>query len=122
MNARRKKARSPKRPSVATHEAGESRASQSLTLAWTVSVTCVFMANLVVLGANAYIRYHPDAQPARALEAVMLLSAAAMGAASLALLVVVWRMRRLKPPLGYVVFATLVAAALIVTLVVRLLK
>jgi hypothetical protein len=98
----------------------ENRASEALTIAWTVSVTGVLVADLIVVAAHLYVRSHPEAQPARALEAFMLLSAALMGAISLALLPVVWRTRRLKPPQGYMVFAVLVAVAPIVTLLGRL--
>ena len=51
----------------------------------------------------------------------MLLSAALMGAISLALLAAVWRTRREKPPQGYVVFAAVVAVAPIIALMARLL-
>jgi len=90
-----------------------------VTIAWTVSVTGVFVADLIVVAAHLYARSGPPAQPARALEAIMLLSAAIMGAASLALLPVVWRTRRLKPPQGYVVFAAFVAVAPIIVLIGR---
>jgi hypothetical protein len=119
----RKKARTarPKKSRPDRREPAESRASEAVTIAWTVSVTGVFVADLIVIAAHWYARGHPQAQPARALEAIMLLSAALMGAASLALLAVVWRTRRLKPPQGYVVFAVLVAAAPVIVLVARLL-
>jgi hypothetical protein len=91
-----------------------------VTIAWTVSVTGVLVADLIVAASHLYVRAHPEAQTARAFEAIMLLSAAIMGAASLALLPVVWRTRWLKPPMGYVVFAALVAAAPVIALVGRL--
>ena len=91
-------------------------------IAWTVSVTGVFVADLIVVAAHLYARSGPPAQPARALEAIMLLSAAIMGAASLALLVVSWRTRRVKPPQGYMAFAICVAAAPILVLGLRLLS
>lgn len=78
------------------------------------------MADLLVVAAHLYVRYHPDAQPARALEAVMLLSAATMGAMSLIMLPIVWRVRRVKPPQGYAIFAILVAIAPIMALLGRL--
>ncbi len=104
----------------ATRESTESRASEAVTIAWTSSVTGVLVADLVVIAAHLYARSHPDAQAAKALEAIMLLSAAVMGAASLALMLVVWRSRRVKPPQGYAVFAILVATAPIFVLVARL--
>lgn len=100
----------------------ESRAADVVTIAWTVSVTSVFAADLMVIAAHLYSRVHPDARPARTLEAIMLLAAALMGAVSLALLPVVWRARRIKPPRGFITFAILVAVAPIVALVSRLLS
>jgi hypothetical protein len=115
QRARRKKSRA-----TAPIDPGESRASESVTIAWTSSVTAVLMADLVIIAAHLYARANPDANAAKAFEAIMLLSAATMGAISIALLAVVWRTRRLKPPRGYVVFATLVATAPIAALMGRL--
>jgi hypothetical protein len=98
----------------------ESRASEAMTIAWTVTVTGVTISNLVVVAAHLYVRSYPESQPARAFEAIMLMSAAAMGATSLALLPVVWRTRQLKPPLGYTIFAALVATAPVLALIGRL--
>jgi hypothetical protein len=99
----------------------ESRASEAVTIAWTSSVTGVFIADLIVIAAHLYTRGNPDAEAATALEAIMLLSASVMGAISLVLLASVWRTRRMKPPRGYVAFAVLVAAAPVIALVSRLL-
>jgi hypothetical protein len=101
-------------------ESAESQASQAVTIAWTVSVTSVFVADLIVIAAHLYSRSDPSAKSARVLEAIMLVAAAAMGAISLTLLPITWRARRLKPPQGYVIFAILVAAAPIIALVGRL--
>jgi hypothetical protein len=117
--SRRTKRTRPRQTSSA--ERAESRASEAVTIAWTSAVTGAFIADLIVIAAHLYARSDPDAQAARALEAIMLLSAAVMGAISLALLAVVWRTRQLKPPRGYMVFAILVAVAPMVALVGRLL-
>ena len=98
----------------------ESRAAEAVTIAWTSSVTATVMADLVVIAAHLYSRANPDAQSAHALEAIMLICAAAMGAVSLALLLVAWRARVVKPPQGYMVFAGLIAAAPILALIARL--
>jgi hypothetical protein len=98
----------------------ESRASEAVTIAWTSSVTGVFIADLIVIASHLYGRLNPDATAARVLEAIMLLSAATMGAISLALLIVVWRTRVAKPPVGFTVFALLCAVAPIVALCGRL--
>jgi hypothetical protein len=106
---------------ISPTEPAESRASEAVTIAWTSSVTGVFVADLIVIAAHLYTRMNPDAQAATVLEAIMLLSAAAMGTISLVLLGIVWRTRRLKPPRGYMAFATLVAVAPILALMGRLL-
>jgi hypothetical protein len=114
-NRKNSRARSPADPD-------ESRPAEAVTIAWTSSVTGTFVADLVVIAAHLYARSNPDARAAIALEAIMLLSAAAMGAISLALLAIVWRMRRVKPPRGYMWFATLVAVAPIIALAGRILS
>ncbi len=101
-------------------EPAESRAAEAVTIAWTVSVTSVFVADTIVIAAHLYSLSNPTAQAAKVLEAIMLISAAAMGTISLLLLVAAWRTRRLKPPQGYTIFAVLVAAAPITALLGRL--
>ena len=101
-------------------ESTESRASEAVTIAWTSSVTGVFIADLIVIAAHLYARSNPDAEAAKALEAIMLISAAMMGAISLILLVLVWRTRVVKPPIGFTVFAASVAAGPVVALIGRL--
>jgi hypothetical protein len=120
MARKPKKVRQKSAHRPASHEYEETTASEAVTIAWTVSVTSVFVADLIVIAAHLYARSDPSAKAARVLDAVMLISAAAMGAISLALLVTAWRTRRLKPPPGYVVFAALVAVAPIIALIGRL--
>jgi hypothetical protein len=103
-------------------EADESRGGEIVTIAWTVSVTGLVIADLMLIAMSLFVRSQPHVQPARLLELVMLLSASAMGVLSLALLPVVWRARRLKPPLGYIAFAVCAAAAPIAATIVRLLS
>jgi hypothetical protein len=108
----------PRSPSPA--DPAERPASEAVTIAWTSTVTGTFIADLIVIAAHLYWRNNSGADAARALEAIMLLSAAVMGTISLALLFVVWRTRRLKPPRGYTMFAILVAVAPIAALLARL--
>ena len=119
MAKNRAKRRRKSRPDV-YREPAESVANDTVTVAWTVSVTGVLIADLVVVAAHLFVRYFPEAEQARWLEAIMLLSAAAMGAISLVLLAVVWRTRRVKPPRGYTVFAVMVSIAPIVVTLARL--
>jgi hypothetical protein len=94
MARKPKKVRQKSAHRPASHEYEETTASEAVTIAWTVSVTSVFVADLIVIAAHLYARSDPSAKAARVLEAVMLISAAAMGAISLALLVTAWRTRR----------------------------
>jgi hypothetical protein len=98
----------------------EDRPAEVITIAWTASVTSVFLADVVTITAHFYARSHPESKLAPAFEAVMLLTACVIGLASLALLVVVWRVSRLKPPTGFVVFAAIVAAAPVIATAMRL--
>ena len=107
----------PRSRPTAPAESSESRASEAATIAWTSSVTGVFIADFIVIAAHLYARLNPDATAAKVLEAIMLLSAATMGAISLALMIVVWRTRVAKPPVGFTVFAVLCALGPIVALV-----
>lgn len=77
------------------------------------------MADLATIAAHFYARFHPDSKTAAPFAAIMLLTAALLGLASLALLIVVWRTSRLKPPTGFAVFAALVAVAPLLVLAVR---
>ena len=89
-------------------------------VAWTASVMSVFMADLATIAAHFYTRFHPDSKTAPPFEAIMLLTACFLGVASLALLAVVWRKSRMKPPRGFVVFAICVAIAPIVVTIAKL--
>jgi hypothetical protein len=105
----------------ARDDPSESRAAEVWTIAWTVSVTGVTLADLMAAVAHWFANWSPDAAAPRFLAAILLLSAAGMGVVSLILLPIAWRRRRLKPPLGFAVFAVVVAAAPIVALLVRFL-
>jgi len=83
-------------------------------------VTSVLLADLVTIVAHFHARSHPESKTAPPFEAIMLLTACAMGLASVTLLAVVWRVRRLKPPMGFTVFAALVAVAPVIVVAVRL--
>lgn len=122
MPKNRRAKSSPKSRRAPESASTETRASEAITIAWTSSVTGVFVANALVIAAHFYAQNHPEAKAAIALEAIMLLSAAVMGAISLALLTATCWSRRVKPPQGFLVFAALVAAAPIVALLGRLIN
>lgn len=119
-STRRPRKQTANRPTNGDGDPHEERSAEAITIAWTASVTGVFLADLVTIAAHFYARSNPESKTAPPFEAIMLLTACVMGLASLALLPIVWRVSRLKPPLGIVVFATLVAAAPIVVTLARL--
>jgi multisubunit Na+/H+ antiporter MnhC subunit len=119
-STRRPRKRQANRPTNGDRNPHEERSAEAITVAWTASVTSVFLADLVTIAGHFYARSHPESKTALPFEAIMLLTACVMGLASLSLLLVVWRVSRLKPPPSFVVFATLVAAAPMVVTIARL--
>lgn len=100
----------------------ESRASDAVTVCWTVSVTTLLMCNIAAIAAQLYARRHPQARGMLMLGEMLLLAGAVIGVASLALLPVMYRVRRSPPPPGLVVFAVCAAVAPILAVVVRAVK
>jgi hypothetical protein len=111
----RKKSRPPKRA-----ETPEEPAAEAITVAWIAAVTSVLLADAVTILAHFYGRSHPESKTAPVFEAIMLLTGCLLGLVALVILPVVWRTSRLKPPLGFVVFAALVSLAPVVVTIARL--
>lgn len=114
--------RRKQRTAIPERGSGEDGAADALTIAWTVSVTMVVVTNLVTVAAYFYASRHPDSKAAPAFGAIMLLTACFLGSVSLIMLPITWHIRRVKPPLGYTVFAALVAAAPVIATIARLMK
>ena len=100
-----------RRRKIRTYERHESRASEAITVAWTLSVVMVLATGLMALAARVYVLARPGAERMRALEELALFAACVIGLVSLALLPVVYRVRRRPPPLAIVIFAVIAAAA-----------
>ena len=115
--------RKPRRKDKGRHApplaARENQTSEAATVAWTVTVTMVVACDLAAVAAHVYLLFNPGAKWAGMFSGLMLLSGALIGVGSLALLPVVYRLRRAPPPLGFVVFAVCAAAAPILALVAR---
>jgi hypothetical protein len=124
VKSKRSRAVSRRRPTASSRhvDPAEEGAAVAVTIAWTVSVTAVLLADLITAASHFYLRENPDSQTAAAFEAIMSLSACVIGLVSLALLPVVWRVRRVAPPLGFAVFAGTVAAAPVVAVVFRIMS
>ena len=86
-----------------------------MTVAWTVTVTTLVICELMGLLAFLYARNAPAAQGAWTLAGLAQFCALVLAIVSLILLVVVYRVRRIRPPIGYVVFAGVAAALPFVT-------
>ena len=97
----------------------ESRTSDAATVCWTVSVTTLLMCNVAAVAAQLYVRRHPGARGILMLGEMLLLAGAVIGVVSLALLPVVYRLRREPPPQGLVVFAVCAAMAPLAAVIVR---
>ena len=96
----------------------ESRRVEVLTVGWSMMVLMTLICEIGAAGAMGYRHFHPDAQAAQVLAALLLLGTLVVGALLLVLTPVVVWMRREKPPRGIVVFAVVVGAAPLVGMAV----
>jgi hypothetical protein len=106
----------------AVETTSEEQAAVAITVAWTVSVSAVLMADLATIVVHFYRLANPESKPAEVFVAIMLLTACVIGLVSLALMPVVWHVRRVRPPKGFAVFAGSVAAAPVLVAIYRLLN
>jgi len=100
-------------------ETRESSPAEAATVAWTVSVTMVVACDVAAIAAHLYLLRHPGERPVAVLAQLMLFGGAVIGVASLALLPVVRKLRRVPPPTGFTVFAACAAAAPVLALIAR---
>lgn len=107
------------RGSAPARPPSESVAGEAATVAWTVSVTMVAACDLAAIAAHVYLLRNPGVHSIAVLAQLMLFGGAVIGAASLVLLPVVYRVRRVPPPTGFTVFAACAAAAPILALIAR---
>jgi RsiW-degrading membrane proteinase PrsW (M82 family) len=98
---------------------GESSPAEAATVAWTVAVTMVVACDVAAIAAHLYLLRHPGERPVAVLAQLMLFGGAVIGVASLALLPVVRKLRRVPPPTGFTVFAVCAAAAPVLALVAQ---
>jgi hypothetical protein len=103
-------------------ESVESRTSEVLTVAWTVTLTTLFFCDLAVIAAHFYVVAYPPAQRMAMLRELLLHSGALVGLLSLGLIPLVYRLRRTPPPSGLVVFGTCLALAPILAVVLRMVR
>ena len=121
--ASRKKKRS--RKSLASRspaESAESRTSEAVTVSWTVTLTTVFFCNLAAIVAHFYVVAHPEAQRMAMLRELLLFSGILVGLLSLALLLLMKRLRQTPPPRGLVAFGVCIAVAPILAVALRAIR
>jgi hypothetical protein len=93
-----------------------------VTVAWMLSVMTTLVCELGFVAARAFLLLvNSEADPIRALAAMLFFAALVVGLISLGLMVIVMRMRRDPPPRGIVAFAAVVGTLPLVALVVLVL-
>jgi hypothetical protein len=97
----------------------ETRSSEAITVAWTVTITTLFFCNLAILGAHYYLAQNPDAERFRLMRELLLISGCCMGLLSLALLPIVYRVRAVPPPSGLAVFGACLAMGPVLAMILR---
>jgi len=120
MKKSKKKRTSQKVPAGKNNIApAETRASESLTLFWVVTVLTVLAANLVTVFAHFYVEANPDAEKMALLKGLLLFTGSLVGGVSLIVLPILYRVRRVPPPPGLAVFGACVAVAPILAVIVQ---
>ena len=100
MPSKSKKRAKPRPPVVSP----ESSAGESLTVAWTVTITTLLFCNIAIVGAHYFSLKYPEADGLRVMKEMLLIAGSALGVISLALLPLVYRVRVIAPPTGLAVF------------------
>ncbi|NOZ40659.1 MAG: hypothetical protein GXP24_10600 [Planctomycetes bacterium] len=118
-NASKKKGRKKKTASKTSTAPTETRASESLTVFWTVTVLMVFVTNLATVAVHYYLAANPEAEKMALLKGLLLFTGALVGGVSLIVLPILYRVRKVPPPPGIAVFGACVGAAPILAVLVR---
>ena len=100
----------------------ETRPAEAITVAWTVSVTTVLLCNLTCVGVYFFVASNPEEKKMFLLQNLLLFAGAVVGILSLALLPVVFKVRKIPPPMGLVVFGVCVTAAPILAILAKLIQ
>jgi hypothetical protein len=86
----------------------ESQAAEAATIGWMLAVLTATVCELGVLAARLYFNWHPDAAGVGTAGELLLFSSAIVGLVVLALIPVVYKVRRVRPPTAVTVFAVVV--------------
>jgi len=110
--AKRKKTRSQKKVAGKTSTPPvETKASESLTVFWTVTVLTVLVTNVMTIAAHYYLAANPEAEKMALLKGLLLFTGALVGGVSLVVLPVLYRVRKVPLPPGLAFFGACVAVA-----------
>jgi hypothetical protein len=119
VRKRRDKAKAKKQASVRPAASAESQAGEAATIAWTVAVTMTLACDLTAAGAHFFVDGSEWSRVVALFRDLLLFGGAVIGALTLLLIPVVYRLRRVPPPNGFTAFAVCVAVAPIVALIAR---
>ncbi len=97
----------------------ETRASEAITVAWTVTITMTLLCDLVIIAAHFYLTTYPEATQIELLRGLMLLGGSLVGIMSLIILPILYRVRKFPPPRGLVIFGICVAIAPLAAILAR---
>jgi hypothetical protein len=97
-------------------DSGETRLADMLTICWMIAVMQVLMFEVATVAFRWYFHAHPEDKRIGAFADLLYLCAVLGGCISLLLFPIVWRVRRVKPPLPIAIFAVAIAVLPIVLL------
>lgn len=118
--AQTKKQRPKKSPEVRPNAGtGETRLADFFTVGWllTVMMTCLCEVGAFALGV--WLRNSAGGTSFELLRGILLFAAVILGLVTIILTAIVWRLRRVPPPLGVTLFAVVVAVVPILTIVIQ---
>lgn len=119
MPKRREKAKAKKHAAARPAAPNESQSGEAATIAWTVAVTMTLACDLTAAGAHFFVDGSEWSRVVALFRDLLLFGGAAIGALTLVLIPVVYRLRRVPPPNGFTAFAVCVSLAPVIALIAR---
>ena len=115
MTKRRKK----KKRKTGSQKPTETKASETVTIAWTLTVMTSILCDLGTAATRFYVRAQPDEVRIGMLSGILFLAAVVIGILSLMMLPVVLQIRRVPPPRAFIVLAVIAAITPLVAIVMQ---
>jgi hypothetical protein len=116
------KSTQPTRRRPKSEPTGESQTGDAATVAWMIAVTTALLCDAAAVFGYLLALAWPNERGLSVFHELMLFAATVAGVVSLLMLPVVFRMRRVPPPIGLVIFGVFAAVAPMLALVVRSLR